>query len=381
MQGTRVLAGITLSFLLGLLLGPAAKAQQASLSVEDCGIKSCLVREHKWCLTKTTSTPTIKESGCAIWKVTATKDKDGSPCPTLVVNGWLKVTNDGSADAPIGNLVINLQQKADKNAQHTPWVSLAADMATSEQGCNATFANLLAKATQEDPDTNLAQGPGNYCVGGERGTFKTTAWSGKLECRDENGKDIFAPKCYYTLCPGQCVKLCYRATFCLPKCSSDQVRVEALVSFGNAGQRGKSGASAYGIDIYGNQNYCDWVRTVPCRTSCDLPKKIEDCNDCVIFTDPCPTVTGGARFSNFKVYDATGCDVTWEATTCGIKICDSTCYTVKADVWNCGSSGQVCNTAYLNSEDECGWFNGCKFVCCKGVHLCDKSCVDVCHTD
>jgi hypothetical protein len=69
-----------------------------------------------------------------------------------------------------------------------------------------------------------------------------------------------------------------------------QIRTETIVTFGNAGARGGSGASAPNIDIDGDGTVEssegeNWVRSVPTRTSLTVPATCINCNQKVTLTD------------------------------------------------------------------------------------------------
>src|SRR6185369_17416279 len=67
----------------------------------------------------------------------------------------------------------------------------------------------------------------------------------------------------------------------------ESLRTEVLVSFGNSGNRGGSGASGSNIDINGNGVNTDAdeknVRTVPTRLTYPVPT-LQLCNDSVAIT-------------------------------------------------------------------------------------------------
>ena len=96
-----------------------------------------------------------------------------------------------------------------------------------------------------------------------------------------------------SIAPGETVNLLYTATFnnaLLGLAPGAQVRIETIVTFGNAGARGGSGAVATNVDINGNgtlQPDEAYVRSVPTRTSLQLPV-LTTCNNTVTLTDPQP---------------------------------------------------------------------------------------------
>jgi hypothetical protein len=118
-------------------------------------------------------------------------------------------------------------------------------------------------------------------------------------------------------------------------------RVETLVTFGNAGLRGGSGATADNIDINGNGTVDQdeaHVRTVPCRiTLPPLPAAPDECNDSVTVKDSGATTTGTVSTSNPIGFDQ------FPATTSTTKS-----WTVSVDVDGGVSGGAVCNEAVLD---------------------------------
>jgi len=247
------------------------------------------------------------------WSVGATR---GATTDNFItVNGVITVTNTGTANATIGNIVVNLQKpRTGPNTgacRNIPWVSAAADVATAFSGDSATSAKIVAAASQEDAACNAAQGPPNYVVSGAQGTFNETTGSGSLEFKDASDNSVFSLQPQVSLNPNQSITLLYTAMFDntvlgLPVGSS--VRAEAMVTFGNSGARGGSGSSATNIDIDGDDctdsstaSLCGNhdgdeanVRTVPCRVTKTIPG-LQKGNDTVKLSDLFPddvAVTG-----------------------------------------------------------------------------------------
>lgn len=317
---------------------------QASITLTNSDAKYCYTHDNTWALTKEVTGNTIDAatgSGSVEWTVTATKDT--SAAPTFKVCGGLTITNTGSAPATIGNIVVNLQKpnspKKGSNASH---VSIAADVADATNGDEATSANIVAAGSQENTATNTAWGTSNYTTSGAKGTFIETAGSGPLEFKDASDNTIFSLVPQPTIPVGGSITLLYDATFqtsVLPPAGTP-LRVEAMVTFGNSGTRGGSGATASNIDINGNT----WigtdeanVRTVPSRIMlAALPADPEEANDSVTVTDPGVTTTGTVTTSNpvgFSTFPAT--------------ISDTTSWTVTVDVAAGAEGGKVCNSATL----------------------------------
>ena len=113
----------------------AAFAQQASITLTNCGAAYCYTHDNKWDLTKEVTGNTVTAGiGTVTWTITATKD--GSAAATFTVHGGMTVTNTGTAPATIGNIVVNLQKpnSAKIGGKNVPWVSIAADVANAVDG-------------------------------------------------------------------------------------------------------------------------------------------------------------------------------------------------------------------------------------------------------
>src|SRR5712692_8566105 len=91
------------------VLSSTALAQQASLTLSDSGAKICYANNTSWTLTKTNdATGTVNTGTLVTWTVTATRGATG---PNIIcVVGFISITNTGSAPAPIGSIVVNLQK-------------------------------------------------------------------------------------------------------------------------------------------------------------------------------------------------------------------------------------------------------------------------------
>src|SRR5262249_37744352 len=145
------------------------------------------------------------------------------------------------------------------------------------QGDAASVARIVADDSTESQPFNAAYGPANYTVSGDQGTFTQTAGSGPLTFTDASNNSPVSLLPEKSLAPGPTLTLRYTASFtnaALGLAAGTSLRVEALVSFGNAGERGGSGASAANLDINGN-GVIDadeaHVRTVACRSGQSLP--------------------------------------------------------------------------------------------------------------
>jgi len=228
----------------------------------------------------------------------------------------LTVQNTGSYPATIGNIVVNLQrfEKTCKPTKYTnTWVSQAADMADGDNGDTASTDNIVANASQEIVDADQACGAKNYTtktfkVSGNsytEGTFVTTPGSGTVQF-NYLGNTTFSIEAPNNAIPaGQSVTFTYQATFdntILNIPAGAQIRTETIVTFGNAGARGGSGASAPNIDIDGDGAVDTsegeaWVRSVPTRTSLQVPSTCIHCNQLVTLTDTPDDLTIGGDVS------------------------------------------------------------------------------------
>jgi hypothetical protein len=265
-----------------LAFAAAGGTPQASITLKNSNVGFCNKQENAWTLTKTNDATGRLPSGTLVtWTVTATKTPGAR---TICADGYLEVTNTGSADATVGNIVVNLQGQT--GGKKSIWASLAADVANSTAGDAATSANIVAAASAEivSGGSNIS---GNYSVSGTKGTFTETPASGPLEFTDANNNTLFSLSPAMTIAPGATVQLKYSAQFNLAVAPGTPLRVEAIVTFGNSGLRGGSGASAANIDINGN-NSIDGdeanVRSVPSRITANAPG-VEQCNDTVTIAD------------------------------------------------------------------------------------------------
>lgn len=259
-------------------------AQQASLTLTSDAATVCNYTNTTWDLDKNgqlVGTDTVQ------WNVTVTKVNVSNNY--LVLSGNLTIFNGGSAGATIGNIVTNLQKRSIVSGKEY-WISAAANVADSSHGDSATTDKIVAKASQENPSLNASNGPGNYTISNGVGTFIETSGSGTLEFTDANSNTIWAITPQQTIAPGATVNLIYEATFnnsLLGLQAGASIRIEAIVSFGNAGPRGGSGASLQNVDISGDgsiQPDEKYVRSVPSRKSLTVPTLIE-CNRYVTLTD------------------------------------------------------------------------------------------------
>lgn len=297
--GLRTLKKLSWALAASSLLSAAAFADtggvpQASLNLNGSSMSYCHTVKNTWEVTKTVdgqASETVNTGTSVVWSVTATKNNGGPPPnSTFCVEGTLVIWNSGAAPATIGNIVVNAQKRV-VIAGKQRWVSGSVDIADKTNRDLATQAKVVAAATQEDPSWNTSiNSPATYTVSGGVGTFKENAASGSIEFADADWNDALANNAY-VIGPNATVTLNYKANFdgvllgLNP--AGDHIRTEVLVTFGNAGGRGGSGASIDNVDINGSggldadENH---VRTVPVRASLDVPA-LEQCNPSVTLTD------------------------------------------------------------------------------------------------
>ena len=338
---TNTIRGILASVV--LLLGPQAFAQQASLSLENSDLALCYGRTTSWGLTKSVDSITGTPGNQSVtWTVTATKGSVSGE--KLLVSGYLTVRNGGSADATIGNIVVNLQKNKNVGTPAKPnwiWASVSADVADASSGDAATRANIAASASQEKP----AHSGGIYLVSGSRGTFMENAASGQLQLFDVDLNDLWAITPQKIIRPGESLRLVFKAHFdasLLGVGEGTPLRTEVIVSFGNAGRRGGGGSSAANIDINGNGSVdADeaWVRSVPTRVTENTPA-FEECHGEVTLGDTGVTTTGTVTYADLTIQ---GLPVEPASAT--------TSFTVVATGVNGGANGgTISNTATLTAE-------------------------------
>jgi hypothetical protein len=114
---------------IGLCVLPPAHAgqgtPQASITLKNSTVEFCNVQENDWTLDKTNdqTVQPVPSPTDVTWTITAAKTAGEK---TICANGFMQVTNTGSADATIGNIVVNLQKPrtgANTGAcRNVPWV-------------------------------------------------------------------------------------------------------------------------------------------------------------------------------------------------------------------------------------------------------------------
>jgi hypothetical protein len=366
------------ALVLVIAAGGAWAAPQASITLRNSDAALCHTNNTEWTLSKTADKTPVESGQMASWTVEV--DKGATSDNFLTVNGVLSVSNTGTANATIGNIVVNLQRKIGSK-----WVTKSSDIADATNGDTATTAKIVAGASSEG-----------------KSSFTENAASGSLEFTDKDNNTIWAISPQQTIAPSDTVNLLFVAKFnntVLNIPAGELVRAEVIVSFGNAGARGGSGASAKSIDINGNGRIDTDeanVRSVPTRLTKTVPN-LKECNKYVTLTDPEEdiTTTGDVTYNNFN-NDGIGDGVTFDASDQN-QVYPAQ-YTVAVDVEAGADGGSVCNAAYLKGEEDCSdcsvsvndftkpiydelgqiiGYEQITFACCIGVDLTDSACVDV----
>jgi hypothetical protein len=322
MISLRTLKGLTIAVATSAALGAYADAgglPQASLNLEGSSMTYCNTVKNEWTITKEADANSVVSGTAVTWTINATKNNGGpAPAPTFCVQGSLVITNSGAAPATVGNIVVNLQKQKNIGGKQR-WVSASVDIADKTNRDLATQAYVVAAASAEDPAWNATNNsPATYTASGGIGLFKENSASGSIVFSDATwGNDVLTG---YLIAPGATVTLDYQAFFDSSALgSATSARTEVLVTFGNAGGRGGSGASVSGgTDIDGSGTLTNDegnVRTVPVRASMLVPA-VEQCNDSVTLTD---VMTGDG-----VSYQVTGGDLTLDETGTGTDTASTT---------------------------------------------------------
>lgn len=306
------------------LFAASAMAQQASLTLSGGSAQAIQYNNTEWSLSKVANAASISSGGSIIWTVNVTK---GATSPNrLVCNGFFTVFNSGSAPATIGNITVNLQRKLGKG---NSWTTVASDIANATSGDAAVSANICGTASSEG-----------------KSAFSENAGSGSLEFYSADDNTIFSLAPQQTLAAGEEIYLMFNAQYnntVLGIPAGESVRYEVIVTFGNSGGRGGSGASCKSVDINGNgATDADEanVRSVPYRVTLAVPVNAT-ANSQVNLTDPKLDVTGTASVTSSDL----------SSIGSGVILSNSASYTVTASADSGDNGGTVVNTAYLNGQD------------------------------
>ena len=276
MKKVQLLLGLAIAALTSV-----ASAQQASLSLKGGNATLVQYNVASWSLTKTGAFTAGEENpgiGQVDWIVTATRGANSAN--TLAAVGYLQVQNTGSAPATIGNIVVNLQKSSGQGGKTTNWATASSDIANAAQGDAAAAALISSGASSEG-----------------RGSFAENSASGSLEFMDANSNTAFALAPQKTLAVGETANLLFIARYnnsVLSLAPGTAIRLEVIVTFGNCGPRGGSGASATNLDINGDGLIgADeaYVRSVPTRLTLSVPAAFT-VDDRVVLVDEAITSAG-----------------------------------------------------------------------------------------
>jgi hypothetical protein len=344
-------ASVLWAVVMAVAAAPAV-AQQGSLTLKDADVELCHRNETAWTISKDGSLA----NGQITWTVTVTK---GNVTPNALSGfGFVRIFNSGSANATLGNIVVNLQRR-----QGNKWVTASSDVANATSGDAATNALVVKGASSEG-----------------KSSFTENEGSGPLSFTDANSNSIFSLVPQFSLPAGQALDLLYHAEFdnsFLQIPAGELVRFEVIVSFGNAGARGGSGATGSWIDINGNGTLDSVeknVRSVPSRLTRAVPA-LEECAKSVLLSDTeeCLAATGTVVLSGFSTTIGGGLGT--EVLT------DSAVRTTWVQAAPGLLGGQVTNTATLDSPGDSIVLEGpldlltglpiysYEVECCPGLHL------------
>jgi len=307
--------------------GAVAAAGQADVSLSNADATLSQTSDTAWTLGKTGAL----NGATLTWTITATQGATVSG--HLVVDGFITVTNSGSEGATIGNIVVNLQARSGNS-----WTTVSSDVADATHGDAATTAKIDPHASSE-----------------RLGTFTENAASGHLLFMDANKNTVFSLTPEVTIPAGGNVNLLFAAGFdnnVLKLANGTTVRVEVLVSFGNAAA---SAASASNIDINGN-GVIDpdeaHVFTVPARLGLNVPAETAG-NQSVTLSDTLQDIvtTGTVTFSNPSIS------------------LGATSGTVSVQVGGGTTGGKITNCAHLTSASSTVTVGGFEFPNVNGVNL------------
>ena len=324
----RVLS-LSLIVLLGLLAAFAAPGggAKAAVSLSNASAALSQTSDTAWKLEKTGAL----NGSTVTWTITVTQGTTVSG--HLFVNGFVTVTNSGTAGATIGNIVVNLQTKSGLS-----WKTQSSDIADATHGDDATTAHIDPHASSE----NL-------------GSFSENAASGQLQFMDASDNTVFSLKPQKTIAPGKAVNLLFAAEFDnreLKLGNGSTVRAEVIVSFGNSTSVPPSAAN---VDINGNGTIDRdeaWVRSLPARLTLSVPTETA-ANSTVTLTDTADDIasTGTVTFSNpsFDLGVLTG--------------------TVTAQYDGGASGGTITNCAHLKGTGSTTTVGGFKFPNVPDVNL------------
>jgi hypothetical protein len=166
-----------------------AGASGAGLELTDSSAVLTQTSDTEWVLEKTGFLDVSGGEASVEWTIEAFEEQ--TEAGLLVLSGQMTVSNDGSEDATIGNIVVNLQERVSHR-----WVSASADVADATGGDAATSANIHAAASSEGLST-----------------FTENAASGELEFMDATNNTVWSLVPQKLIAPGATVPLLFQVFF------------------------------------------------------------------------------------------------------------------------------------------------------------------------
>lgn len=319
----------------------------ANLSLNSVTSSLCNKVDNDWTLRKKVVEieGNVTTGRNVTWKVDAVRGEQTKK--SLLVNGVLSVENRGSSPTSIGNIVVNLQRK--KNVGSTQeWISSSVDIADFEHGDAAILAKIASSSSKEQETLNgLFNIPVTYHVQGERAEFTENQASGTLSFMDQKKNTLWSIHPASTIQPGEVINLLFTASFnntVLQIPPGEQIRIESIVSFGNASNQEGYGTAAAQVDINGN-GVIDaeegYVRTISAVSELIVPIEQQG-NQNVRLTESGITTSQGIQMAS---YDAQGYEK-------GMDISESTSFYLRVNgVEDDGKGGMLCAKEVLQGDD------------------------------
>ncbi len=294
----------------------AATLPQASLTLANTGMNLCQANRAEWSLNKTGSLdfPEVH------WTVSA--EKSFVSATAISAHGFVRISNTGAGPASVLNIIANLQRKVGKN-----WVTVSSDVANSTFGDAALTSAVCSGASSEG-----------------RSSFTENAASGALEFTDSTNNTVFSLTPQMSLAGGQSLNLLFSAKYnntVLGIPAGEQVRLEWIISFGNAGGRGGSGAVCRNIDANGN-SITDliesYVRSVPTRVTMAVPTNQINSNSVTLVDQQSSVVTmGNISLDGFETDIGSGAGTESLNQTAQRSVVGQLAATGSGDVTNCAN--------------------------------------------
>lgn len=295
------------------------------------------------------------------WTINVTKSEDPSVPAELKVNGVITITNSGEGPADVGNIVVNLQKKTPAGQYQTFTSDIAdvtnGDLFFADSTCSGQKIAYVAQKV----------GSNSSIV-----AYLENEFSGPLTFWNEDGNSIFSIVGGWTIAGGETKRLLFQAVFYIESLNLPDVKVETYVTFGNAGARGGSGATANGIKYKGDCVAYNNVRSVPVRFFLPIPP-VELCNQSVSLSSVESDVTvNSGSFSGFISDIPSEGEVLSGSAVRHVTVTPDPAVSV--------DNRTFINCAHLTNPDEIvsvtvvtdpllGTTKSFSFLCCRGVDL------------